>query len=58
VASLRIDALSLSGDVSSSDLALDARQTGSRSLTGNVGGGTNTLTVRTTSGSIRLLRGS
>jgi len=58
LASLRIDALSLSGDVSASDRALSAQQTGSRSLSGNMGGGTNTLTVRTTSGSIRLMRGS
>ena len=57
-ASLRIDALSLSGDVSAGDLALSAQQTGSHSLSGNVGVGTNTLTVRTTSGSIRLMRSS
>jgi Putative adhesin len=58
VASLRIDELSLSGDVSASDLALDARQTGSHRLSGNLGAGTNTLAVRSTSGSIRLVRSS
>ncbi len=58
LASLRIDALSLSGDVSTSDLALDASQAGSHRLSGNLGAGTNSLSVRTTSGSIRLVRGS
>ena len=57
-ASLRIDALSLSGDVSAGDLALSAQQTGSHRLSGNLGVGTNTLTARTTSGSIRLMRSS
>jgi hypothetical protein len=57
VASVRLDALSLSGNVSS-DLPLSAQQTGPHNLSGNVGTGITSLSVRTTSGSIRLPRSS
>ena len=57
-ASLHVDAASVSGDINANDVALIARQAGPHSLSGNVGAGATTLSVRTTSGSISLQRGS
>jgi hypothetical protein len=57
-ASLRIDADSLNGVVNANGLALNPRQTGAHSLAGTLAAGANSVSVRTTSGDIRLLRGS
>src|SRR5204863_1610018 len=57
-AAVHIDATSLSGDVSSAGLGLTGQATGPHSLSGNLGSGGQTVSVHTTSGSIRLVRGS
>jgi hypothetical protein len=57
-AAVHIDATSLSGDVSAAGLGLAGQATGAHSLSGNLGNGGPTLSIHTTSGSIRLLRGS
>jgi putative adhesin/cell wall-active antibiotic response 4TMS protein YvqF len=57
-AAVHIDATSLSGNVSAAGLALTGQATGPHSLSGNLGNGGPTVSVHTTSGSIRLVRGS
>jgi DUF4097 and DUF4098 domain-containing protein YvlB len=57
-ASVHVDATSLSGDVVASGLGLAGQSTSPHSLSGNLGNGGARVSVHTTSGSIRLLRGS
>ena len=57
-ASVRIDATSLSGDVSAADLGLTGQVTGPHALSGSIGNSGPTVSIYTTSGSIRLQRGS
>jgi hypothetical protein len=54
-AAVRIDASTLSGDVNASELDLNGRVGGARSLSGNLGSAFSTVTVRTTSGGIHLM---
>ncbi|HLZ32071.1 MAG TPA: DUF4097 family beta strand repeat-containing protein [Chloroflexota bacterium] len=56
-ASVHIDATSVSGDVNAADLGLTSQLTGPHTLSGNIASGGPTLSIHTTSGSIRLLRG-
>ncbi|HEX8967769.1 MAG TPA: DUF4097 family beta strand repeat-containing protein, partial [Chloroflexota bacterium] len=56
-ASVYIDASSLSGDVNASGLNLSGQLQASHRLSGSLGTGATTVSVRTTSGSIRLGRG-
>jgi Putative adhesin len=53
--SVHVDAASTSGSIDADDLALSVRQTGTHSLSGNLGAGLSTLTVRTTSDNIKFL---
>jgi hypothetical protein len=55
---VHIDATSLSGDVNAADIGLTGQLTGPHALSGNIGTGGPTVSIHTTSGSIRLLRGS
>jgi len=57
-ASVRIDATSLSGDVSAADLGLAGQLTSPHALSGTIASGRQMVSIHTTSGSIRLLRGS
>jgi Putative adhesin/Domain of unknown function (DUF5668) len=57
-ASVHVDATSLSGDVSAPGLEASSQLTGPHSFSGNIGNGGPTVSVHTTSGSIRLLPGS
>jgi DUF4097 and DUF4098 domain-containing protein YvlB len=55
-ASVRIEASSLSGDISTAGFGFAGQVSGGHALSGNVGTGATTVTVRTTSGAIRLRR--
>jgi Toastrack DUF4097/LiaI-LiaF-like transmembrane region len=56
-ASVHIEASSVSGDVRASGIELTGQSTGPHSLSGNLGGGGPTVSIHTTSGSIRLTGG-
>lgn len=57
-ASAHIDATSVSGDVNAADVALTSRLTGPHALSGTIASGGPTISIHTSSGSIRLLRSS
>jgi len=57
-ASVHIDAASLSGDVHATGLRLMNQSTGPHGVSGDLGNGGPTISVRTTSGSIGLIGGS
>lgn len=57
-AAVHVDAASFSGDVTASELTMTGQGTGPHSITGDVSGGGPLVSVRTTSGGIKLLRGS
>ena len=53
-ASVHVDATSVSGDVNAPDLGLSRRVSSDHSLSGDVGAAASTVSIHTTSGSIRL----
>lgn len=53
-AAVHIEASSVSGDVRASGIALSGQSSGPHSLSGNLGNGASTVSIHTTSGSIRL----